>query len=295
MLGKYYVLPILLYVSLLLLCLVTNHSSWLSDEAFILYIPGLIVIATIIVMWISHNDLFSQWNLNFYKEYYAENDIPWRYQGAMHTLNSLLLMVVLGGSMYGMYYLVLEKIMSVQHIKKIETQTQIPDELRIVVDDLMLNATLRAVSFEANMPKSKNEDKYKIITAYIYRCIENRPNVWLMLSDSMHIENSMLQNDSVTSERLGALFMKAMSYEPQHSQCYQVNRLDDSTLIAEMQRNYEKEYGESTFQKGVPVYALSAVNSNRMQTIFPWGVLLLTPFFLLFLLVIYRLSLGEKK
>lgn len=149
MVVKYIALPLLLYFFLLLLCLVTSHNLWLSRKAFTFYIPGLIIIATVICLWISHNHVFSKWSINFYKNfYYNENDIPGRMLGAVHTLTSFLLILILGGSMYGVYHFVLEKVMTIQHISRLEAQTEVPDDLRVIVDDLTLDSTLLVLDYE---------------------------------------------------------------------------------------------------------------------------------------------------
>lgn len=295
MVGKYIVLPLLLYFSILLFCLVTNHNLWLSRKAFTFFIPGLIIIATVIWMWISHNRVFSRWTVNFYKNFYKEKDIPGRKLGAAHTLTSMLLMLVLGGSMYGVYHFVLEKLMTVQHISRLESQTKVPEDLRVVVDDLTLDSTLLALEYERRNPSSKDVDRYITITTYMYRCVEKRPDMWLMLTDEKKIEENEFQSDSVRGEYLEQLFRKVFSYSPQRAQCYQVDRIEDDSLIVRLKHKYEKKFGEKTFPQGGAVYTLTAVRIDRMNFIFPTGILLISPFALLFFFILYRLSIFEDR
>lgn len=295
MVGKYIALPLLLYFSILLFCLVTNHDLWLSRKVFTFYIPGLIIIATVIWMWISHNHVFDRWSINFYKNFYEEKDIPGRYLGAVHTLTSILLILVLCGSMYGVYYFVLEKIMTVPHISRLEAQTKVPEDLRVVVDDLTLDSTLLVLDYERRSPSSKDDNRYVTITTYMYRCVEKRPDVWLMLTDEKKFEENEFQRDSVRGEYVEQLFRKAYSYSSQRTQCYQVDRIEDDSLIIRMQQKYEKKFGEKTFPYGAPVYTLAAVRNNRMNFIFPTGVLLMSPLILLILFILYRMSIYEDK
>ena len=115
MLGKYYALPVLLYASVLLLCVVFNHSSWLSRIAFTHYIPGLIILVFVILMWKSHSQVFSRWSINFYKRFYEERNMPNHYKTAVHTWASVALSAVLGSSMYGVYHFIVDNENGVQH------------------------------------------------------------------------------------------------------------------------------------------------------------------------------------
>lgn len=116
-----------------------------------------------------------------------------------------------------------------------------------------------------------------------------------MLTDEKKFEENEFQSDSVRGEYVEQLFRKAFSYSPQRAQCYQVDRIEDDSLIVRLQQKYERKNGEKTFPYGAPVYTLTAVRNNRMNFIFPTGILMISPLIFLFLFILYRLSIYEDK
>lgn len=288
MVGKHIVLPMLLYFFILLLSLVTNHSSWLNDKAITRYIPGLIIIASIIWMWAEHNSVFVKWSIDFWGDW-GKMDTLGRYKGTFHMLSSILLMAALCGSMYGIYFFVANRV-SVRQIEKFDAQTDISNDIRIVVDDLLLDSSLVTITYDVSFPKSKYMD-YKIITANVYRCIKNRPDVWLVLSDSIHVDECELQSDSVVMDYVDVIYKKKIPFKPQHAQSYCIDKIEYEQLVANMQGTYEEKYGEKTFPQGTPIYVLSPVDDFKKHLM----LIIIVPFTIMFFIFIYRLSIYEDK
>lgn len=288
MVGKYIALPLLLYFSILLLCLVTNHGSWLNDKAITRYIPGLIIIATIIWMWAEHGSVLVRWSIDLWGDWIKDH-LWGKYTMAFHVWSSMLLMAALFGGMYGIHYYV-ANVISVRQIEKFDVQTDISNDIRIVVDDLLLDSSLVTITYDVSFPKSKYMG-YKIITANVYRCIKNRPDVWLVLSDSIHVDECELQSDSIVKDYVEIIYKKKIPSKPQHAQSYCIDKIEYEQLVANMQGAYEEKYGEKTFPQGTPIYVLSPVDDFKKHLM----LIIIVPFTIMFLIFIYRLSIYEDK
>lgn len=288
MVGKYIALPLLLYFSILLLCLVTNHRLWLNDKVITLYIPGLIFIAVTIWMWVEHHSVFVRMSIGLWGDWIKDH-LWGKYTMAFHVWSSVLLMAALFGGMYEIHYYV-ANVISVRQIERFDAQTDISNDIRIVVDDLVLDSSLVTVIYDISSPKSKNMG-YKIITADVYRCVKNRPDVWLVLSGSIHVDENKLQNDSIVKDYVDIIYKKKIPSKPQHAQRYRVDKINYEQLIANMQRAVEKKYGEKTFPQRAPIYVLSTVDNFKKQLM----LIIIVPFTVLFLFFLYRLSIYEDK
>lgn len=288
MVGKYIALPLLLYFSILLFCLVTNHRLWLYDIVITEYIPGLTFIAVTIWMWVEHHSMFVRWAVDLWGDWIKDH-LWGKYTMAFHVWSSMLLMAVLWGSMFGLHFFVANRI-SVRQIEKFDVQTDISNDIRIVVDDLVLDSSLVTIIYDISSPSSKYMS-YKIITADVYRCVKNRPDVWFMLSDSVRVDKNILLSDSVVNDYVDIIYKKVITSKPQHAQSYRVDKIDYDHLIANMQQAYEKKYGEKTFPQRGPVYMLSTVNDLKKHLM----LIIIVPFIVLFLFFLYRLSIFEDK
>lgn len=288
MVGKYIVLPLLLYFSILLLCLVTNHGSWLNDKAITRYIPGLIIIATVIWMWAEHGSVLVRWSIDLWGDWIKDH-LWGKYTMAFHVWSSMLLMAALFGGMYGIHYYV-ANVISVRQIEKFDVQTDISNDIRIVVDDLILDSSLVTIIYDIISPSSKYMG-YKIITADVYRCVKNHPDVWFMLSDSIHVDENKVQNDSIVKDYVDIIYKKKIPSKPRHAQSYCIDKVEYEQLVANMQWAYEEKYGEKTFPQGAPIYVLSPVDDFKKHLM----LIIIVPFTIMFFIFIYRLSIYEDK
>lgn len=284
LLIKYYLLPVLLYL-ILLLYLAFNCRSCLSHKAFTTFLPEIMILGAGFWMWFEHNKVFTRWALELFGE-----TIRGKYRRAFHVWTSFLLMGVLALSMYGVYSFVTANVMTVQHVENFDNQTLLTDDLRIVVDNLLPDTSVRVANFEI----STKSDKYDIFTTNVYSPIEHRPDVWILLSDTIHMNNDV-QRDSVILRFANDFIDTAMSYKPQYTQCYQIEVVEDDSLINDMHREYAKKYGVESVPQKAPVYLLSVLNITKMKSRARLGLVFLIPLFLLLLFVFYRLSTDAHK
>ncbi len=198
-------------------------------------------------------------------------------------------MAALFGGMYGIHYYV-ANVISVRQIEKFDVQTDISNDIRIVVDDLILDSSLVTIIYDIISPSSKYMG-YKIITADVYRCVKNHPDVWFMLSDSIHVDENKVQNDSIVKDYVDIIYKKKIPSKPRHAQSYCIDKVEYEQLVANMQWAYEEKYGEKTFPQGAPVYVLSTVDDFKKHLM----LIIIVPFTILFLFFIYRLSIYEDK